>query len=83
MNRNELGELTFTHTDRYMYTEAQARRQIEKWRHPNYSECVPYGTGVVLSPTEWKAKMEAMLPWADALEAALNAFLKELAHAPA
>lgn len=76
-------ERTFTHPNGYIYTEAQARRQIEKWRHPIYSEVVPYGSGVVLSDAQWEAKTRARLPRADALEAALNAFLEEPAHAPA
>lgn len=76
-------ERTFTHTDRYMYTEAQARRQIHEWRHPVYCEVIPYESGVVLNDAQWKAKTDAMLPRADALEAALTAFLEEPAHAPA
>ena len=70
-------ESTFKHSNGYIYTEAQARRQIEKWRHPIYSEVVPYGSGVVLSDVQWEAKTRAMLPWADDLEDALNTFLEE------
>lgn len=76
-------ESTFKHSNGYIYTEAQARRHIHEWRHPIYCEVIPYESGVVLNDAQWKAETDAMLPRADALEAALNAFLEEAAHAPA
>jgi hypothetical protein len=78
-----MAEPTFKHSDNYLYTEAQARARIHKLRNPNYSECVPYESGVVLTDAQWKAKTEMMLVWADALEIALDVFLGEPAHAPA
>ena len=76
-----MSEPTFTHTDRYIYTEAQALARIHKLRNPIYSECVPYETKVVLTDAQWKAKTDMMLVWANELETALRAFLGDAAPA--